>query len=307
MVDCIKKIIEFRKDQIPPIKSIYLFASKTGERPYRGSDVIREFAKKAEVSDTSLFTFTHLRKQVATLSQTLQITKWEQDQLATFLGHDIRVRRSVYRQPLGVLDRAKVAKILLVVNKGVSIDFESGVDESDEISCEPLDENETDNEEELVNDGEIDDKTIYDSSTVTVTQRSSNIPQEEEEPKQCQSMKKQLEEIAFMKRSSQIFEEEEDETNHCKGKKTKKQRLSQTSEEEEDEPKQCKRKKMKRQPWSENEIAAVKRHLSHCIVSGNVPRKDQAMKTLAAEPCLRNRNWRNVKDFTYNLIKKQHK
>ena len=36
------------------------------------------------------------------------------------------------------------------------MDFESGVDESDEISCEPLDENETDNEEELVNnDGEI--------------------------------------------------------------------------------------------------------------------------------------------------------
>ena len=84
--------------------------------------MIKEYAKEAGVTDGSIFTFTQLRKQVATLSQTLHISKWEQDQLATFLGHDIR---SVYRQPIEVMDRAKVAKILLSVNKGITISKES--------------------------------------------------------------------------------------------------------------------------------------------------------------------------------------
>ncbi|GFO10708.1 sodium/calcium exchanger 1-like, partial [Plakobranchus ocellatus] len=70
----------------------------------------------------------------------------------------------------------------------------------------------------------------------------------------------------------------------------------------EDKPKM--RKKMKRQPWSEDEINAVKRHLSDCIVTGMVPKKAQAMKAVAAEPCLRSRSWHNVKDYVYNLIKK---
>ena len=121
----IQRILQLRIELQPPIESPYLFASRSGERPYRGSDVIKEFAKEAGVTDGSIFTFTQLRKQVATLSQTLHISKWEQDQLATFLGHDIRVHRSVYRQPIEVMDRAKVAKILLSVNKGITISKES--------------------------------------------------------------------------------------------------------------------------------------------------------------------------------------
>ena len=123
MVLSINKIISLRGLQRPLIESKYIFPSKIGERPYRGSDVIREFSTKANVSDKSLFTFANLRKQVATISQTLQISKWDQDNLAQFLGHDLRVHRNLYRQSMDVLDKAKVAKILMAVNRGVTVDL----------------------------------------------------------------------------------------------------------------------------------------------------------------------------------------
>lgn len=46
----------------------------------------------------------------------MAISKLDQDQLASFLGHDIRVYRSIYRLPVDVLEKAKVAKILLAAN-----------------------------------------------------------------------------------------------------------------------------------------------------------------------------------------------
>ena len=118
MVSLITTLINLHKT-LPRLDSQYIFATPTGERPFRGSDVIREFATEAKVSDISLFTATNLWKQVATLSQSMTLSEWEQDQLASFLGHDIHVHRSVYRQPLDTLQTAKVAKILIAVNSGM--------------------------------------------------------------------------------------------------------------------------------------------------------------------------------------------
>lgn len=106
------------------IKSKYLFATPNGERPYRGSDVIRVMAIEAGVSSPYIFTWTSLRKQVATISQALEISDIEQDQLAQFLGHDIRVHRDFYRLPHDILQKAKVAKILMKINAGKSTSVE---------------------------------------------------------------------------------------------------------------------------------------------------------------------------------------
>ena len=132
MVSLITTLINLRKT-LPRLDSQYIFATPTGERPFRGSDVIREFATEAKVSDISLFTATNLRKQVATLSQSMTLSEWEQDQLASFLGHDIRVHRSVYRQPLDTLQKAKVAKILIAVNSGMKQFTVENVTEDEEL------------------------------------------------------------------------------------------------------------------------------------------------------------------------------
>lgn len=103
MVTCIQRLLKLREEK--NINSRYLFATPTGEHPYRGSDVVRHYAAAAGVKDVTLFTATSFRKQLATLSQALQINKMDQDQLAAFLGHDIRVHRNIYRQPLAVVQK----------------------------------------------------------------------------------------------------------------------------------------------------------------------------------------------------------
>jgi len=106
------------------LDSVYIFVTPTGERPYRRPAVLKEYAKAAglSLSDSDLFTATPLRKQLATLSQAMELSKLTQDQLATFLGHDIRIHRRIYRKPLEVMQKAMVASVLLKVNRGVKLD-----------------------------------------------------------------------------------------------------------------------------------------------------------------------------------------
>ena len=182
MVQCIKNVLHIRQNIVPPIESPYLFASLTGIRPYRGSDVIREFSQECDVKDPTIFTFTHLRKQVATLSQTMEISKWEQEQLAKFLGHDFRTHRKFYRQSSEVLDRAKVAKILLKVNTGINVSSitDLTIDENEELG-----ENEN-NENNLNDNGNSSDQDLEEeliSMGVEEHQRESGIEMADTDPR----------------------------------------------------------------------------------------------------------------------------
>lgn len=66
---------------------------------------------------------TKLRKQVSTLSKVLNLKDTEMDQLADFLGHDIRVHRKIYRLPEGTLQLAKISKVLLALEQGRMSEF----------------------------------------------------------------------------------------------------------------------------------------------------------------------------------------
>lgn len=118
MVDAVERLLKMRAEK--DITSPYLFVS-LGEKPFRGSDVLRTYAKKAQVDSDSLFTATNLRKQLATLSQAMELSKLEEDQLAGFLGHDIRIHRGVYRKPIQIVQKAKVASVLFKLNRGVNV------------------------------------------------------------------------------------------------------------------------------------------------------------------------------------------
>ncbi|XP_070189389.1 uncharacterized protein [Littorina saxatilis] len=142
MVESIKRLLAIRG--LLGLVSQYLFVSESGEKPYRGTKAIKDYAVKAKVSDTCLFTATHLRKQLATLSQAMAISKFNQDQLATFLGHDIRVHRGIYRQPLEVIEKSKVASFLFRVNKGISVNLKDLPSNEDE----DIDVDSSDSEEE---------------------------------------------------------------------------------------------------------------------------------------------------------------
>lgn len=113
----------------------YLFARPCVLTCFRGSDCIRDFAKDCGIKNYTSLTSTKLRKQTGTLSQVLNLSNTELDQLATFLGHDIRVHRQFYRLPEGTLQLAKMSKVLLALDQGRLAEFKGK--SLDEIAIDP--------------------------------------------------------------------------------------------------------------------------------------------------------------------------
>ncbi|KAK1877482.1 UvrABC system protein B [Dissostichus eleginoides] len=95
-------------------ENIYMFARPGALSAYRGGECITKFARESGAKQPEVLTSTRLRKHIATMSQVLNLKENEADQLADFLGHDIRVHRQYYRLPQGTLQLAKMSKIHLV-------------------------------------------------------------------------------------------------------------------------------------------------------------------------------------------------
>ena len=55
------------------------------------------------------------------MSQVYEITDTFQDQLANFMGHEIRVHKNFYNLPLDLTQKARIAKKLISVNQGISL------------------------------------------------------------------------------------------------------------------------------------------------------------------------------------------
>ncbi len=123
MHESISLLIENRSRCGVPNKNPFLFARPSALTFFRGSDCIREFAVACKAKNPQTLTSTKLRKQIGTLSEVLNLSNAELDQLADFLGHDIRVHRQFYRLPEGTLQLAKISKILLALEKGRLADF----------------------------------------------------------------------------------------------------------------------------------------------------------------------------------------
>ncbi|XP_051743094.1 uncharacterized protein LOC127508770 isoform X1 [Ctenopharyngodon idella] len=96
----------------------FLFARPNCQSHYRGQDSLRAYASECGAQNPEFLRSTHLRKHVATLSQILNLKNNELDQVADFLGHDIRVHRDYYRLPEATTQLAKISKLLLAMEKG---------------------------------------------------------------------------------------------------------------------------------------------------------------------------------------------
>jgi len=101
----------------------YMFARPAAETHFRGSDCLRGFAKACGAKCPKALTSTKLRKHAATLSTVLNMTDIEMDQLANFLGHDIRIHREFYRLPEKTLQLAKISKLLMALEQGRLAEF----------------------------------------------------------------------------------------------------------------------------------------------------------------------------------------
>lgn len=122
VMDSIELLIATRKEVGISSGNPYIFARVYGgsEGNIRGCDSLRRFAGSCGAKHPEHLTSTKLRKHIATLSQVLNLKGNELDQLATFMGHDIRVHRSYYRLPEDTLQVAKVSRLLLALESGLS-------------------------------------------------------------------------------------------------------------------------------------------------------------------------------------------
>lgn len=96
----------------------YMFARPEAMTHFRGSDCICGFAKVCGAKCPNSLTSTRLRKHAGTLSTVLNMTDTEMDQLANFLGHDIRIHCEFYRLPEKTLQLAKISKVLMALEQG---------------------------------------------------------------------------------------------------------------------------------------------------------------------------------------------
>lgn len=98
--------------------NVFLFARPKSLSHYRGQDCLRVYSSQCGAKHPEFLRSTHLRKHVATLSQVLNLKNNELDQVADFMGHDIRVHREFYRLPAPTTQLAKISKLLLSMEKG---------------------------------------------------------------------------------------------------------------------------------------------------------------------------------------------
>ncbi|KAL6476808.1 hypothetical protein MHYP_G00153070 [Metynnis hypsauchen] len=248
----------------------YMFARPEAMTHFRGSDCIRSFAKECGAKCPQSLTSTRLRKHAATLSTVLNMTDTEMDQLANFLGHDIRIHREFYRLPEKTLQLAKISKVLMALEQGRLAEFhgknldEIGIDPAEKI----LDSDEEDTSvQEETRSFTVDEPSAEESLSPTNKNEMPPPPP----PKKCKPPSDDDEtpsRFGAMRRSS-------------KGKATQK----------------------KKRPWQQTEVQAVERHMNRFITACTVPAKSDCERCLRAEPeALKNRDWQNLKFYVYNRI-----
>ncbi|KAJ8909260.1 hypothetical protein NQ315_011239 [Exocentrus adspersus] len=116
----INLMLEIRK-QIKGIaeSNDYLFANPNSSKGwFHGSSVIRSFATKCKATNAASLTSTKFRKQTATILQVMNINESDMEQLAIFMGHTKKTHEEWYRLPQDVYQVAKIAKLLLMIDKG---------------------------------------------------------------------------------------------------------------------------------------------------------------------------------------------
>ncbi|XP_054869079.1 uncharacterized protein LOC129349540 [Amphiprion ocellaris] len=96
----------------------FLFARLGTTTNLRGCDCLRRYAEESKAKNPELLRSTKLRKHVATLCQLLDLNNQELEQVARFMGHDIRVHCEYYRQTDKTFQVAKIGKLLFAMERG---------------------------------------------------------------------------------------------------------------------------------------------------------------------------------------------
>ncbi|XP_053400253.1 uncharacterized protein LOC123523522 [Mercenaria mercenaria] len=254
----------------------YIFQKPNTSFPIRGTRALRQLADEADLKHADRITSTTLRKQLATMSQVLDLSESSQDILAQFMGQDIRIHRDFYRLPQSTLEIAKVSKVLHAMNTDM-IETVAGKDLDDIDAMDHLEiEQESDTE-----DGTDD---IDDGATCT---NIRSCPK-----KKC---------------GHQPDDDAADDDDDDNGSETD----DEGSENEEYLP-PTKKKKFglknqnkqmgKKTPWSWNERQVVEKEMKLFFDLQKLPGKHDCQELIKKHDVLKRRSWTMVKGYVRNRI-----
>nr|XP_055069418.1 uncharacterized protein LOC129450574 isoform X2 [Misgurnus anguillicaudatus] len=174
LVSAMELLVETREVCGVPNENPFMFARSGAMSAYRGGECISKAARECGIKNPEALSSTRLRKHIATMSKILNLDENEADQLADFLGHDIRIHRQYYRLPEGTLQLAKMSKVLMAMEKGTLSSFKG----------KRLDDIEIDPNEQLEAEGDTMSSDEEDCSDLPQT--TSPVPAETDQPSASQ-------------------------------------------------------------------------------------------------------------------------
>ena len=118
MKQSVDMLLQYRERINVSSSNNFIFAIANSDGHMRGSDTLRKLSMETPLKKPLLLRSTKLQKQIATLSQLVNLSENEQDVLAQFMGHDLKTHRDYYRLPSGTIQVSKVAKLLLQLESG---------------------------------------------------------------------------------------------------------------------------------------------------------------------------------------------
>ena len=134
------------RDNFVPKKNIYLFGVPKSLQPICGYKIISKYAKLAGTKNPQAISATKLRKHLATLTQVINMTENDIEQLSKFMGHTVGIHRGSYRLPDDIYQTAKISKLLLLMEKGQASRYKGkNLDEIDiNLECDDISDDDID-------------------------------------------------------------------------------------------------------------------------------------------------------------------
>ncbi|XP_061673550.1 uncharacterized protein LOC133499495 isoform X2 [Syngnathoides biaculeatus] len=118
MLQTLDLLVRKRKECGILPENTYLFARPSSMIFYHGIVTLRNFAKVSGANMPENLSSQELHKQMGILSQVLNLTHTELNQLGDFLGHSINLQRQFYRIPEWILQLAKIIKLVVAREEG---------------------------------------------------------------------------------------------------------------------------------------------------------------------------------------------
>lgn len=145
-----------------------------------GTKVIRKFSVMCKLERPQSITATNLRKHLATITQLLQFSNNDMEQLSKFMGHTLKTHCNVYRMSDNLYQTAKVSKLLLLMMKGGAEQFKGKQLDDINFDLDPILDDQ--NIFEMVNSSTVDssidentENTLHDNKSAQLLDQNKQI------------------------------------------------------------------------------------------------------------------------------------